>query len=365
MTQSNLYPITGNLPDTLWYTRCPVPTATSIAIQKGWLPDAFKADGIALNPLRVSSDDKVRESHFTHSQENSFREGGNIPPLYAKSQGTDTALIGLAWTPQYQGILTLPDSGIQTVADLKGRRLALPHRVNDTIDFWQASSLQGYAHALKSVNLSLSDVTLVDLPVEERFLDKGQGTGIGVISVGQIHRHHTRELIALLKGEVDAIFAYSAWGVLIKEQFSAVEVINLAKVSDIHLQVNNGQPKTLTVSRGLLRNHPELVDRYVFELLKAARWAKQNASEARRIIALEIGSAEYFIDEGTSEAIEQNLELSLDQRLIDFIAYRKESLLKFGYLKNDFNLEDWIDRGPIERALQKLNALEKQNSKVA
>lgn len=355
MSQSSTFPITAK-PDALWYTRCPVPTATSIAIQKGWLENAFRQDGIALNALRTSTNDKVRESHFTHSQENSFREGGNTPAIYAKSQGTDTALIGLAWTPQYQGILTLPGSGIKTAADLKGRRLAVPHRVNDAIDFWQASALQGYKHALKSVNLALSDVTLVELPIEEKFIDSGTATNIGVISVGQIHRHHTRELIALLKGEVDAIFAYSAWGVLVKEQFSAVEVINLSTLPDVQLQVNNGQPKTLTVSRALLRSHPELVDRYVLELLKAARWAKQNASEARRIIAQEIGSAEFFLDEGTSDSIEQQLELSLDPQLVSFIEYRKQSLQDLGYLKHDFDVAEWIDRGPLERALQQLDA---------
>ncbi|GGW85654.1 hypothetical protein GCM10011450_14570 [Advenella faeciporci] len=92
----------------------------------------------------------------------------------------------------------------------------------------------------------------VGLPIEAKFLDQGTDTGIGVISVGQIYRHHTRELTALIKGEVDAIFVYSAWGVLIKEQFSAKELINLTTLPDRTLQINNGQPKVLTVSGQLL-----------------------------------------------------------------------------------------------------------------
>lgn len=355
MSTSNLLPKQENLPDNLWYTRCPVPTATSIAIQKGWLEDAFKSQGIGLKALRTSSDAKVRDSHFTHSQNNSFREGGNIPAIYAKSEGSDTALIGLAWTPQYQAILVLPDSGINSVADLKGRRLALPRRVNDPIDFWQASALQGYEHALQTVNLTLDDVELVDLPIETKFIDQGTDTDIGVISVGQIHRHHTRELTALIKGQVDAIFVYSAWGVLIKEQFNAKELINLSKSPNRLLQINNGQPKVLTVSKQLLRDFPELVDNYVLELLKAGRWAKNNAAKAKQIIAREIGSAEFFLDEGTSEDIEQNLELSLDEDLIQFLEYRKDTLLKHGFIKNDVDIRAWIDDGPLKRALSKLN----------
>ena len=33
--------------DTLWYTRCPVPTAFSIAVQRGLLDEEFGADGAA------------------------------------------------------------------------------------------------------------------------------------------------------------------------------------------------------------------------------------------------------------------------------------------------------------------------------
>ena len=43
-------------------------------------------------------------------------------------------------------------------------------RVNEKIDFWRASALQGYAQALQTVGLTLDDVTLVDLPVEEPFI---------------------------------------------------------------------------------------------------------------------------------------------------------------------------------------------------
>ena len=39
----------------LWYTRCPVPTASSIAISQGWLDAEFASDGIAVSSLRAST----------------------------------------------------------------------------------------------------------------------------------------------------------------------------------------------------------------------------------------------------------------------------------------------------------------------
>lgn len=60
----------------LWYTRCPVPTASSLAISQGWLDDEFATDGITVASLRSSPDSAVRESHFNHSQGDSFRQAG-------------------------------------------------------------------------------------------------------------------------------------------------------------------------------------------------------------------------------------------------------------------------------------------------
>ena len=68
----------------------------------------------------------MRESHFGHTQANSFRQGGNIPPLWARSHGADVRLIGLSWAEQYQAVVTRRDSGIDGPADLAGRKLALP-----------------------------------------------------------------------------------------------------------------------------------------------------------------------------------------------------------------------------------------------
>ena len=47
-TQPNSAPASAARPDEIWFTRCPVPTATGIAYKLGWLGEAFEADGIAL-----------------------------------------------------------------------------------------------------------------------------------------------------------------------------------------------------------------------------------------------------------------------------------------------------------------------------
>ena len=53
----------SNSLDTLWYTRCPVPTGLGIALQKGWLEESFRAQCTNVQSLRESNDKAVRESN--------------------------------------------------------------------------------------------------------------------------------------------------------------------------------------------------------------------------------------------------------------------------------------------------------------
>src|ERR1700734_3954194 len=100
--------------DTIWYSRCPSPTASSIAITGGWLQRAFEGTGVAVRSLRAAEDRSVRQTHFTQLHDALFRQGGIVPPLWAAANGTPTRLIGLTETPRFQGVISLPGSGINT-----------------------------------------------------------------------------------------------------------------------------------------------------------------------------------------------------------------------------------------------------------
>src|SRR5580698_8336371 len=164
MSQSNL--------DTLWNTRCPVPTGLGIALQKGWLEDSFRAQNTVVKSLRESNDKAVRESHFDHTLQNSVRHGGNIPAVWARSAGRETRVLGLSWADEIQLILTLPDSGIKTARDLKGRRFGLPKWENVQIDFTRAQALRGLENALKLEGVEVADVELVDFAIDGGYSDE-------------------------------------------------------------------------------------------------------------------------------------------------------------------------------------------------
>jgi ABC-type nitrate/sulfonate/bicarbonate transport system substrate-binding protein len=341
----------------LWYTRCPVPTASSLAIAQGWLDEEFAPDGITVASLRASTDRAVRESHFNHTQASSFRQGGNIPPIWTRSQGSDVRLIGLSWAEQYQAILTLPGSGIHGPEDLKGRRLALARRLNDQIDFWRATALRGYDSTLRHVGLTLDDVELVDLPVSEPYLRSDASSHSGSLFGAFTNRRlQSAEVLALIRGDVDALYVAGGRGPDLEALTGAEVVFDIAASEDPTLKINNITPAALTVSGALLEERPDLVARYVASTLRAARWAAENPAQTRRIIAHEVGIAEDFVLPGYPREIHANLEPTLAEDLVQAIESQQRFLLEHGFITAGFDVREWIDEGPLADAHELLAA---------
>lgn len=337
--------------DRLWYTRCPVPTASGIAIHHGWIDAEFAPDGIAVSSLRASPDRAVRESHFDHRQINSFRQGGNAPPIWSRSQGQDVVVVGLTWLPQYQSILALPESGITSVRGLKGKRLALPRRVNEKIDFWRASALQGYLQALAAEGLTADDVSFVDLPVDAPYIGNLSTSATGALfDARQSARSARAESVALIRGEVDAIYNYGAAGPWLQAFLGATVVADINHHADQKVAINNGTPNVLTVSGSLVRDHPDLVARYLAQVLRAAAWARTHRQEATGIIAKEVSVVEEWVPDAFDDTLFDNLEPSLRPDLIQALRVRKDFLLAHGFIQQDFSIDDWIASGPLAAA---------------
>jgi ABC-type nitrate/sulfonate/bicarbonate transport system substrate-binding protein len=328
--------------DALWYTRCPVPTASSVAIELGWLDAEFAADGIQVTSLRAAPDRAVRESHFDHTMTNSFREGGNTPPLWTRARGGDVRLIGATWVEQYNAVLALPESGIRRPADLRGRRLGIALHVNDQIDFWRARGLRGMLTALEIAGLRPDDAEIVYLPEQETFLGDDDPSRSGSLwSAKHQQRTLRREAFALIRGEVDAIHMTSARGLQLEAFLGAVRVVDLRAAPDPAARISNSAPIVLTASGALVRERPDLVRRYLATVRRAARWAAEHPNEARRIIAADLGDAEEWVQLSYGAALYTALEPSLTDDLVAAVASQRDFLLAHGFIDTDFDVGAW------------------------
>jgi ABC-type nitrate/sulfonate/bicarbonate transport system substrate-binding protein len=325
----------------LWYTRCPVATASSIAIDLGWLDREFAPDGITVSSLRASGSDDVHQVHFDHRHPASFRQGGNVPPIWARGQGQDVRLLGATWGERFQALVALPESGISGAADLAGRRLPLQRRLHDQVDFRRATSLRAYETVLDSAGLSLGDAKLVDLPVTETYIgDLGDGRTGTLFGPRKLRRLQAAEVFALIRGEVDAIYVSGALGIELAALLDATVVADITGYGQAG-QVNNITPTLLTVSGDLLRRRPDLVTRYVAVLLRAARWARTHAGETRRIIAHEVGAIEDWIPAAHGAGVHRELAPSLDPGLLAAVADQQRFLLRHGFIASEFEVARW------------------------
>lgn len=331
----------------LWYTRCGAATASDLAIKKGWLQEEFAKPGTVLHSLKDSDSLAIRNSHYNHSRSGMFREGGNIPPIWAKGSGVDTVVVGISWLNEYQGILARADSGICNAADLKGKRLGVPLHGGSLIDFQRGAAQHGYETALKQAGLTVDQAKLVD--IEAPAYDTTDGPRPISTDIPR-----SVELSALEKGEVDAVFLRFARGYRSSRDPRFHQVININDLADPLARVNNGTPRPITVDRAFLEKHTDVVVRYLVVLLETAEWASTHPAEAIELLCLGGGAGGDVTAEDVIGSHGADVHLRFEPRLTsEYVAglnEQKNFLHRWGYFKDNFDIESWIERGPLTEA---------------
>ncbi|QBQ98876.1 ABC transporter substrate-binding protein [Paraburkholderia pallida] len=336
----------------LWYVRSPVPTPLGIAVHLGWLNGELSADGVAIRSLRDSTRHD-RSSISDHTLAQSFRQGGSIPAMWARSNGANTRLIGLSWVDESQLILALPASGIHSVAALRGRRLAIPRRRADRIDIFRASALRGFVNALSLEGLSTRDVDLVD--VEARTLqsvDAQREPGQFASPDGFSSRSlYAAEAAALLRGQVDAIYVKGSTGLEIAQVIGAQVVIDIGFHPERRIRNNNGTPRPLTVNADVLAQHPDIVEGFLKLVVDAGEWAKSHPDETVDYVTQETASSLEWVRTAYGPVLHQHLGVNLEAESIAALAEFKDFLYEWGFLEADFDVADWIDPRPLGAVL--------------
>ncbi|TDU31708.1 2'-hydroxybiphenyl-2-sulfinate desulfinase [Panacagrimonas perspica] len=344
--------------DSIWYTRCAgggrggVPTAFGIAHHLGYLQEEFKNDGLKLLSLQEDAGPELRHNHYDHQLPNLIREGGNLFSIPAKAQGANTRLIGLTWIDEAQSILVRPDSDIRTPAQLKGRRLGLPvYRSADIAEnrrgrtITRLSSLHGFKGALASANLTLDDVTLVE--VGEPNADTHPDVKLNFGGWWQ-------SLEALASGKVDAIYVKGAAAQDGARHHGLRVGIDLDKLPSKRFRVNNGTPRPVTVHQDFLDNHYDLLVRFLHQTLRAADWAKTNLKGVHQFLQAETAASADGVAAAYRDGFHLSLAPDLSDERVELFRQQKTFLLNHQILDRDFDFDQWIDRRPLEDAVKRL-----------
>jgi sulfonate transport system substrate-binding protein len=132
-------------------------TIILLAKAKGLYEEEFAKDGIEVKYDLYLAGPPMIEA-FAGGRAD-FANTGDMPPVSARSGGVDIKVISRAgYTPGGNALLIRPDSPYQSVADLKGKKIAVPI----------GSSAHHYLILLLKQNgLTASDVSIVNLPATD------------------------------------------------------------------------------------------------------------------------------------------------------------------------------------------------------
>lgn len=337
-------------------TRCPIGSASEIALQKGWLKKAYNELGVDLILLQ-SLGKKEYIKHYTQQAPLTFREGGNIPPIWAQSVGNKTKLIGITSINQSHAILVRNDSEITDVQQLKGKKLSVPNFNVQRVDFWKAMVLRGYETVLNFYGIDKSEVNFINLYIEEK--DKAKSVGNNDRFIFEFNKpqntvlQHREEIEALNKGEIDAFFAHGALVYEIVNKGLAKILIDISKTN--LPKVNNIYPSIITVNEKFAENNRDLVIIYMREILRAAKWAKNNKNEVAEICAKgQYGTSTEEILASREEGFNYKFEPGFSKENINDLKLQKDFLLRNRFIKRDFSIYEWIDESFLEEAKKAL-----------
>lgn len=292
----------------IWYTRCPVPTTSGLAHHFGFLSRALAAEGIRVDTVLDSPDFEVRRSHFTHTLPNSFREGGNVPALWAQAQNGHTVVVGISWIDEEQLILVRPDSDITTLQHLKGRRLGIPRHSTVLVDYMRAQDQHGLVTALRLGGLLPEDAQFIDVAghdYEERASDGSR----------KVFRLEVAD--ALAEGSVDAIYAKGVTSAELVAKRGFRPLLDINAHPDPFVRVNTGTPRPVTVNADLARRRPDIVARYLATLLKTSAWAKSNPDAIAEAVACETDSVVDHVRVGYGSDLHLHFDITLSDVAVE------------------------------------------------
>ena len=261
-----------------------------------WMEDEFAKDGVKVEWVLSLGSNKALE--FLNGNSVDFGSSAGAAALLAKANGVPIKGVYIFDKPEWTALVTLKDSPIKKVEDLRGKRIAVTRGTDPHIFLLRALALHG---------LKTQDVKMVLL-------------------------QHPDGRVALERGDVDA------WAGL--DPYMAQT--ELEKGSRLFFR--NADLNTygfLNVREDFAKAHPEAVERVLAVYEKARKWSLAHPAELRAIVA----KAGKLSDEVAAKDLERNDLTSgmIGQKQRDTIVAAGDVLKESGVIPTDTDIGKTAD----------------------
>lgn len=277
-----------------WATYNPV----SVALKnQGLLEKAFEKDGVKITWVQSLGSNKALE--FLNASSLDFGSTAGAAALVGKINGNPIKSIYVYSRPEWATLVTRPETGIKSVADLKGKRVAATRGTDPHIFL---------IRALQEAGLTEKDITLV-------LLQHGDGKA------------------ALLRADVDA------WAGLDPLTASA-EIENGAILFHRNKEANSWG--ILNVREDFAKSHPDVVKRVLAVYEQAREWSVAHPDELKTQLVEVTKLPEAVIERQLKERTDLSYS-KIGQQQKDTILAAGFALQKAGVIKNDVNVQAVLD----------------------
>jgi len=232
---------------------------------------------------------------------------GDQPAFSGIANGVDIQIISAtSASNKRHGLIARDDSGIESLADLKGKKVSVP----------VGSNAQPLLYIyLDSVGLTDSDVEVVNL---------------GVVDAET----------SIIAGDIDAAVVYEPHFRSVATKENGVHVVTDAEGYKDYVSI--------TVARTAYgKEHPEELAKLLRAWDKAAKWVEENPEKAAEIV--------YEADGTDKQTTINNIELS-EQRVsftdsdVQALVDGEAQSAQYGLIQNDFDVNEYINFEFLEKA---------------
>ncbi|KAF0815159.1 putative aliphatic sulfonates-binding protein [Andreprevotia sp. IGB-42] len=279
------------------------------------LEKEFEKDGTQIEWVFFKGEGPAVNEALSNKQLD-FALQGDLPAVVGRSVGLDTRLVLVAGSRATIYLAARPDAGINSVADLRGKRIA----------FHKGTATQlAVNRILATAGLSERDVRVVNLDP-------------------------AASLAAFKSGDLDAIFG--GIGLLRYRDQGLARLVFSSKQMPTATT-----PSHLLVVQPFAQAYPEATKRVVKVLARAAHWVSE---EQNRDTAFKLWASAGSITEAMYQEEYQGVSLRQRQspQFDPFIVARDkqavEDAYRFKLIRKKFDVDQWIDSRYLDAALKEL-----------
>ncbi len=290
-------------------------SSAAVANAKGWVEEEFKADGIKVEWFFFKGAGPAVNEALSNQQLD-FAFQGDLPAIVARSAGLKTKLVLATGVRSNIYLAVPPDSPIQSVKDLRGKRVAIFKGTNAQLPINRVLEANGLQEReLRSINLDQA-TTLAALSTKD--ID----AAFGNINLLRLRDKNAARIVFTSKG-ASPIFTTQSH-VLVTEQFA--------------------------------QHYPDTTARVVKVFVKAAKWASDevNRDEVLHLWARAGTPYEHWREDYDGQPLRVRINPNFDPFLIARYKDSVEQAYRFKLSRARFDVDQWIDQSYLKAALKDL-----------